>query len=95
MQRQFKLMILVNGLLVFLYVFSNWAEYSIMAIGSFHDDVTIQPYFPFYFTVTRFNVGFSAILFLNYPLTIFLTAMLVNLYFIFRLQRSKETRPTA
>ena len=91
--RQFKLIILANVVLLSLYIFFNWAEYSIISINSFLDDVTIQTVFPFYFLVTRFSVGFSAIFFLNYPLIIFATATIVNLHFIFKLQRRLETKP--
>jgi hypothetical protein len=87
---QLRTVIIANVILVFLYGFVNWAEYSIINVNSHLNDVTIQTYFPFYILVTRFTVGFRSVLFVNYPLIIFTTATILNLYFIIRLQRGKE-----
>ncbi len=81
MFRYFKLIILVNVMFVALFVFFNWVGYKMF------DDSTawvMQTHFPFYIygqSVSGYMV-------------IFLISTLVNLYFFFRLQRSKEkTQP--
>jgi hypothetical protein len=89
MSKQLRLMILLNALFVVLYGFVNWAEYNIININSSLNQTTIQTHFPFYFLVTKFSVGFSSILFLNYPLIIFVVATIANVYFVFRFQTSK------
>jgi hypothetical protein len=87
---QLRSVIIVNVILVFLYGFVNWAEYNIINVNSHLNDVTIQTYFPLYILVTSFTVGFRSIFFFNYPLIIFTAATILNLYFIIKLQRTKE-----
>jgi hypothetical protein len=96
MLRQVKLMILANAVFVFLYGFFNWAEYSMLTTFS---KTMIQGNFPFYILITEITspsnppvTGFRSNLFLNYPLVIFLLSTILNMYFIFRLQKSKETK---
>jgi hypothetical protein len=78
-----------------MYLFFNWAEYSALtAFGT----VAIQGKFPLYIFIQDMRpsqfVG-TSIFFLNYPLLIFLSATIVNSIFIFKLQRSRETKPNS
>ena len=95
MNKQFKLVILANVVLLSLYIFVNWAEYSTINVNSHLNNITIQTNFPFYILVTKFSIGISSILFLNYPLIIFITATIVNMYFIIKLQRNKTMVTTS
>ncbi len=95
MFRYFKLIILVNVMFVALFVFFNWVGYKMF------DDSTawvMQTHFPFYIygqSVSGYMVsGFTAFILPNYLLVIFLISTSINLYFFFKLQRSKEkTQP--
>jgi hypothetical protein len=84
---------------VFLYGLLNWAEYSALTAFSI---VNIESNYPFSIFINEYtsppiagippNTGFRAILFFNYPLIIFALATTLNLYFIYKLQKSKETK---
>jgi hypothetical protein len=99
MHKQFKLMILVNILLSLLFFFSNfsiWAE--------LNSDPTVLRSVVFTpFSITDSHAGsvvngnqfipLSGIVgMLNFPFLLFFIAIAVNISFIFRLQRSKETK---
>jgi hypothetical protein len=95
MYRDFKLMLCVNGVFVFLYAFFNWVEYSLLN-SSKYQIITISTHFPLYFEINSHNPalnGVELIVVSNYTLIIFLIATIVNLYLVFRLQRSKESKP--
>ena len=93
MDRQFKQVISANIVLALLYFFVVWGEYSALTTFS---KVAIQTSFPLYMFIQEIPsspfVG-RIIFFLNYPLIIFLSAIIVNLYFIYSLQKNKETKP--
>jgi hypothetical protein len=93
MSKQFRLMILANVFLMLLYCLFNWGEYSSLTTFG---KVIIQSNFPFFIFITEYPspmvTGFRSILFLNYPLLIFILSTMLNLYFINKLQRSKETK---
>jgi hypothetical protein len=91
MSREFKLMVLANVLFVFLYVYLNWSEYSML--NRFTGPVSLSAHFPWYIQIYG-QTGLHDILMFdnNVFLWLFLLAVFVNLYFIIRLQRSKETK---
>jgi hypothetical protein len=95
MHRDFKQILVVNGVLVFLYVFFNWVEYSLLNSPKLihPDQITkISTHFPLYFEINSHNPalnGIELIVVTNYTLIIFLIAVFVNLYLAFRLQGRK------
>ncbi len=91
--------IVVNVLLVLLFVGANYFLWYSMRDATY-TTVTWSPIFASY--VPRFlgnNGELVAVqtikTILNYPFLTFFLAMAVNLYLIFRLQRSKEIKPAA
>lgn len=91
MTREFIIMVLANVVFVFLYVAYNWVEYSILS-PLYH--VAIRVYFPWYIQFTGTPDGNLIVSFfdINFGLMLFLLAIFVNLFFAYRLQRSKETK---
>jgi len=97
MQKQFKLMILANVFLSLLYVYTNyliWASFSESTawFHSIHFDPFIIDYYKDYFVngqMMGYNGKFNLV---NYPFWLFFIAIAVNIYFMYRLQRSKETK---
>ena len=79
--------IIADVLLFLLYLSFNWIEYlGLEAFGP--NSVTISSHFPFFVeTSANVNGNPSTALILNFPLLIFLIAMIVNLRFIIRLQK--------
>ncbi len=95
----FKEALLVNVLLVLLFVGANYYLWYSMRDATY-TTVTWSPIFACY--VPRFlnsNGELNAIqtirTILNYPVGAFFITIAVNLYLFFRLQRSKETKPTS
>ena len=100
MSKQFKLIILVNALLMLLFVLS---EYSIgNELNSYPNDLRYIRWSPFVIQDVHagalINGNWVAVgattLTINFPFWLFFVAIAVNLYFMFRLQRSKETKQT-
>ncbi len=100
MSKQFKLIILVNALLILLFVLS---EYQIGSeLNSYPNDLRYIRWSPFdiqdshaYTFVNGNLVGIGGhVLMLNFPFWLFFAAIAINMYFIYRLQRSKETKQT-
>ena len=97
--KQLKLMILANAVFVFLYGFFNWAEYSALTAFSIVDIESNYPFSIFIHEITSPPIagfppvtGSQAIQFFNLPLLIFALATTLNLYFLYKLQKSKETK---
>ena len=92
MQRQFKLVLFANVVFVLLFVFFNWAEYEMLNSS---DEMMLQTHFPFYLEGLTFHspmvTGFEVFILPNYLLLIFLLAITVNLYFLYKLQRASST----
>jgi hypothetical protein len=90
MHKQFKIMVLVNALFVVLYLLWNWAEYSaIYVLGS---PVYVTTYYPLY--IQYVGAGNAVHIFIdsNFTLLLFLLAISMNIYFLFKLQRNIETK---
>ncbi len=95
MAKQLQLIVFVNALLVFLFVLYNWVEYSLINSAASRLD-SIRAFFPSYIQYsgggTETQPGMFVDFYPNFTLLIFLLATFVNLYFIIKLQRSKETK---
>jgi hypothetical protein len=88
MPKQFKLMILVNILLSLLFIAFNFM-YNSLVTGDIR--AIWSP-----LSITFYNVrsfGDVGLAYPNFAFYFFLVLMIVNVYFILRLQRSKETKP--
>jgi hypothetical protein len=78
MSRQFKAIVVLNILFVFLFVYFNWA------ISSKWGPVWIQ-------VQPSPHLWESAVvLFPNYPLMLFLISTTINLYFLIKLQKIRQ-----
>jgi hypothetical protein len=98
MHRQFKLMIFVNVILILFFVL---AEYGIgNELNSYPNDLHYISWSPFVIQDVHAGalingnwvpVG-STTFTINFPFWLFFVAIAVNLYFMFRLQRGKETK---
>ncbi len=90
MPEQYKLMVLVNALFVALYLLWNWAEYSVInALGS---PVYAKTYYPLYIQYVGAGNAIQVFNDSNFALMLFLLAISVNMYFIFKLHGRKETK---
>jgi hypothetical protein len=98
MPKQFKLMIFVNFLLILFFVL---AEFGIgNELNSYPNDLRYIRWSPFVIQDVHagafINGNWVAVgattLTINFPFWLFFVAMAVNLYFMFKLQRSKETK---
>jgi hypothetical protein len=87
MDKQFKLMIFIDGLLGNLFVVFNFL-YSSLANGD-HRALWSPLSLTFYNVHSIGDVGLS---YPNFAFYFFWILMIVNLYFIFKLQQSKETK---
>jgi membrane protein implicated in regulation of membrane protease activity len=87
MPKQFKIMIFVNGLLGFFFVVSNLVYDYFGNMPSHH--ALWSP-----LSITFYNYTFPSIGAVepNFSFYFFWVLMIVNVYFIYRLQRSKETK---
>ncbi len=97
MLRDIKLMLVANAFLSLLFVYTNyfiWAGFNISPKGY----INLLTYGPgiigyhLYFLVNGQMEGFNGAYFVtfNFPFWLFFLAIAVNMYFIFRLQRSIE-----
>lgn len=85
--KQFRNMIIVNALLVLFYLFFDWAEYALLNAFS-PNSVIIQSHFPFYVQASGAVNGEPTVaLSFNFPLLMFLIAIIVNLRYIIRLRK--------
>ena len=100
MSKQFKLIIFVNILLILLFVS---AEYGLEnQFNSHPNELHSIRWSPFVIQDVQagafINGNWVAVgattLTINFPFWLFFVAIAVNLYFMFRLQRSKETKQT-
>lgn len=89
MPKQFKLMIFVNALLGLLFVAFNFL-YSSLATGD-HRALWSPLSLTFYNVHSIGDIGLS---YPNFAFYFFWILMIINLYFIFKLQQSKETKQT-
>jgi hypothetical protein len=87
MPKQFKLMIFVDVLLGFFFVVSNLV-YNYFGNMPFHEALWSPLWLTFYNTGV-FEIGAQEP---NFSFYFFWALLLVNIYFIVRLQRSKETK---
>jgi heme O synthase-like polyprenyltransferase len=85
-------MVLVNAVFVALYLSWNWAEYS--AINGLGSPIYVTTHFPLYIQYEGAGNAVRIFIDSNFTLLLFLLAIAINMYFLFRLQRSKETKPT-
>jgi hypothetical protein len=87
--KQFRNMIIVNAVLILFYVFFNWMEYGLLSASS-PTAATVQSHFPFYIQTSWMNQAGDpmAARSFNFTLLIFLIAIIANLRYIIRLQRT-------
>ncbi len=100
MTRSFKIMLFVNAMLVMFYLVLDYVHYSM--IGVFNKTTvsisTSLPWYVRYEPIPDYSGGFSGGIWAMYTdstailtLILFLTAVVVNLYLAFRIQKSKAT----
>jgi hypothetical protein len=95
MPKQYKLMIFVNSLLGFFFVVSNLV-YDYFGNMPSHHTLWSPLWLTFYNYVFAEQFGGDAgSQEPNFSFYFFWALLLVNVYFIFRLQRSKETKQTS
>jgi hypothetical protein len=89
--KQLKLIVLVNALIIALYLYWNWTEYSILK-PLYH--VAITTNFPWYIQFSGTPDGNAIIVFIdiNFGLMMLLLAIFTNMYFIITLQRNNQTK---
>ena len=101
MFRQFKIMIFFNCLLGLLYVVSNYVLWNIITGASWTYYGAVATWSPLYVTPTyyppipqrQYWVGFSMPApLLNTPFILFWVMFAMNLFFIIKLGRNKETK---
>ena len=91
-----KTAVLANLLLLALYLFFNWFEYSL-----FNSSWLKQPYqisgagsfFPLGFVINSYlpgGTGVYATTWINFPLAIFVLVILVNVYLFWKTQKREE-----
>ena len=81
--------IIANALLVLIYLFFNWIEYAFLSTFS-PNAATLQSHFPLYVAISAaVNGEPSLALVFNFPLLIFLVAIIVNVRFIYRMQEGR------
>ena len=96
MSKQFKLMIMVNALLIFLFLIANYALWNMVNSNTHLGHTVMNP-----LNVIEsmwgdvvdgeiYRIDGMGIM-PNFPFWLFFVAIAVNMYFIFRLQRTKET----
>lgn len=94
MSMQLKLMILVNALLGLLYVISSYVLW--MDINQWSNWNIASDWSPILITPHRIpnvpTVQMPILSLWNIPFILFWVILAVNLYFIIKLQRSKETK---
>ena len=90
MDKQFKLMIFVNILLGLLFVAFNFI-YSSLATGD-HRALWSPLSLTFYNIRAAVTIGDIGAQYPNFAFYFFWISTIINIYFIFRLQKSKETK---
>ena len=89
--------LIINFLLILVFFASDYFQWS--TINSYTTKTNIEIFWNpliihwnnFVYVPNGNNVPDGFVLFFNYPLAIFLLTIAINLYFIFRLSRNKET----
>ena len=98
MPKQFKLMLIVNVLLILLFVLANYAMWNMVNSNTHLGHTTMNPLNiieSMWGDVVEgkiYRIDGMGIM-RNFPFWIFFVAIAVNLYFIYRLQRT-ETKQT-
>ena len=91
MPRQFKIIVLVNLALIILFCYFNWANWILLNGENLN---IISEWSPFWITVYPTEVfGREIVMFPNYPFMLFWLSTITNLYFLRKIQKSKETNP--
>lgn len=91
MSRQFMIAILVNVVLIVLFGFFSWGEWMALNTSMLH---VRSQWSPFWITVVGSTGQFINVMMIpNYPFILFCVSTLVNIYFLIKAQKSKETRP--
>lgn len=91
MSKQFVTIILVNVVLILLFSFMNYGEWTLLnadnalGIRSQWSPVTI--------TINTLRPYAEVVLFPNYSFAIFLISTIINIIFLRKVQKSKEMRP--
>jgi len=92
MSRQLKVIILVNVVIAVLFCYFNYGNWTLL-----NDEEAGLPisseWGPVWIRVQPkpFGYGDTTVMFPNYPLMLFWLSTIINLYFIIKLQKSKET----
>jgi hypothetical protein len=92
MMKQFKIMILVNALMGSLFIVFN-IIYDYFANMPTNHALWSPLWLRFYNYVIAAQFGDVGVQEPNFSFYFFWTLLLINVYFIIRLQRSKETKP--
>jgi hypothetical protein len=90
MSRQFKLMILVNALLGFLFIAMNLIY--VFGRGRPSDILWSPLWLTFYDSQALRTIGDLGLQIPNFSFYFFWISIIINVYFLYRLQRSKETK---
>jgi hypothetical protein len=96
MSRQLKVIILVNIVVAVLFCYFNYGNWTLL-----NDERVGLPihseWGPIWIHVQPKPIGtsdsFTSVIFPNYPLMLFWLSTIMNLYFIIKLQKTKETKP--
>lgn len=100
MSRQLKIVVSVNIVIVVLFCWFNWANWSLLnderaglPISSKWGPVWIhvQPKTNMLVSEPNQMPDFTSVLFPNYPLMLFLLSTTLNLYFIMKLHKTKQS----
>ena len=95
MLRQLKVIILVNVVIAVLFCYWNWANWTLL-----NHKIDGEPYLPIHseWGPVWIHVGpspwepqYCEVFFPNYPLMLFWLSTIINLFFIIKLQKSKES----
>ena len=95
--KDFYAMILFNAIFIIIYLYVNWVEYSELNASQLRSPWQLQSIgsnFPWGYQISSSlpgSLGIYTEIWHNFPLFIFLVAIIANVYFLFRLKREKET----
>jgi hypothetical protein len=95
MPRQLKVIILVNVVIAVFFCYFNWANWTLLN----HEEAGLpdlsihSEWGPVWINVgpKPFEPQYAEVMFPNYPLMLFWLSTIINLYFIIKLQKNKET----
>jgi len=92
MPASFRQIAAINAIIVTFYVLYNWAEYNeINYLGSqYQTNYMLDVHAQFPWLINYSNTVIQYYSDCNFPLFLFLIAVLVNLYFIYNLQGKKS-----